>query len=135
LLSSELREFACGSEFVIRILGRLLKTEEDSRDGKVGTERLLGNQEVQGFLTIRWREVRGEVGAMEGLVEQVVTRLLAVVEGVNSIDSFSVFFVWFVDDIEVVVAVVLRVDGVVVLPDDWLMPQLGFADCWSLLQG
>jgi len=43
LLSSDLREFAHGSEFVIRILGRLLKTEEGSREGKVGTERLIGN--------------------------------------------------------------------------------------------
>ena len=38
-------------------------------------------------------------------------------------------------DIEVIVAVVVHVNVVIMLPEDWLMPQLGFAGCWSLLQG
>jgi len=40
-----------------------------------------------------------------------------------------------VDDVEVVVALVVLVDVVVIVPEDWPMPQMGFADCLALLQG
>ncbi len=39
------------------------------------------------------------------------------------------------DDVEVVVALVVLVGVVVVVPEDWPMPQMGCADCLALLRG
>jgi len=92
-------EFAHVSVLVVRCLGRLVNTDEDAVGGKVFPMRSLEGRGTRGFLTIRRRGVIDEAWSTGALVSRVVAKFSTVVEGVNSIDSFSAFFVFFVDDI------------------------------------